>query len=301
MRTITKGMLAVFMSSLGYGVLPILAKLALAEGIEVLPLLAWRFVLGSALVWGFVFLSRRPLPARSRVPALLGLGALYASNSVAYMLGLDRISASLASIVFFSYPAVTVLLSRIWIGEPLTSRRIQALLLASLGCTLTVGTGLGSGNAIGLGLILLAVALLAAFIVKSHGVLEGVPPVSGTATVITTTGLIICVAAIATGGLGVPLAPRPLILLGAIGLVSTAIPITLFVIAIQWIGPARAAIFSTVEPAFTLTLAAFVLGDRLSSVQWLGAVLILAGVIWLRLERRPRGIGARLDGVDLQA
>ncbi len=288
MRTITKGMLAVFLSSLGYGALPVLAKLALAEGVEVLPLLAWRFVLGSGLVWGFVLVTRRPLPPRSRVPALVGLGVLYASNSVAYMLGLDRISASLASIVFFSYPAVTVILSRIWIGERLTPRRIVALLLASLGCSLTVGTGLGSGNAIGLGLILLAVVLLAAFIVMSHGGLKGVPPVSGTATVITTTGLLICAASvIVTGSLGVPLAPRPLILLGAMGLVSTAIPITLFVIGIQWIGPARAAIFSTVEPAFTLTLAAFVLGDRLSSVQWLGAAFIVAGVIWLRLERKP--------------
>ncbi len=88
-----------------------------------------------------------------------------------------------------------------------------------------------------------------------------------------------------------PLAPRPLILLGAIGLLSTAMPITLFLVGIQWIGPARAAIFSTVEPAFTLTLAALVLGDRLSALQWFGAAAIVAGVIWLRLE--PRGLEPR--------
>lgn len=285
MRRVTKGMLAVFASSLGYGALPILAKLTLAEGVEVLPLLAWRFILGSSLVWLFVWLTRRPLPERARVPSLVALGVLYASNSVTYMLGLDRLSASLASIVFFSYPAVTVLLSRIWLGEALTSRRVVALLLATVGGVLTIGTAVGSGDALGFVWILLAVVLLAAFIVRSHTGLDGVPPVSGTATVITTTGLAICVLGAVSGGLAVPLEPRPLVLLGAIGLFSTAIPITLFLVGIQWIGPARAAIFATLEPAITLTLAALVLSERLSLVQWFGAVLIIFGVIWLRLEK----------------
>ena len=88
-----------------------------------------------------------------------------------------------------------------------------------------------------------------------------------------------------------PLAPAPLLLLGAIGLFSTAIPITAFLIGIQWIGPGRAATAATMEPAVTLALAAAVLGDRLSAGQWLGAALILAGVISLRLE--PRAVHRR--------
>jgi drug/metabolite transporter (DMT)-like permease len=42
------------------------------------------------------------------------------------------------------------------------------------------------------------------------------------------------------------------------------------------------------EPAVTLALAAAVLGDRLSAGQWIGAALILAGVVSLRLEPRVR-------------
>ena len=292
MRNITRGLLVVFLASLGYGALPVLAKLALAEGVEVLPLLAWRFVLGSLLVWAFVLIAGRPRPPRGRVPGLCLLGVLYACNAAFYMLGLDRLPASLATLVFFTYPAVTVLLARVWVGERLTSRRLAALGLALAGCALTVGGGVASGDLLGVGLVALAVVLLAAWIVRSHALLEGLPPVASTATVISTTAVALVLAALATGGLGVPAEPAPLGLLAAIGLVSTAIPITAFLVGIQWIGPARAAIAATAEPAVTLALAAWILGDRLSTAQWLGALLILAGVLWLRLERTPDPLDA---------
>lgn len=284
MRTITRGLLVVFVASLGYGALPIFAKLAFAEGVEVLPLLAWRFLLGSGLLWIFVLATRRPRPPRERLIALGLLGLVYASNAVCYMLGLDRLPASVATLVLFTYPAMTVLLARFWVGERLTPRRVTALGLATAGCTLTVGTGLEGGDPFGVGLILLAVVCLAGWIVRSHGVFAGLPPVSATAAVLTVTALAISLAGLATGGIRVPLAPAPLLLIGAIGLFSTAIPITAFLIGIQWIGPARAATAATMEPAVTLALAAAVLGDRLSAGQWLGALLILGGVLWLRLE-----------------
>lgn len=292
MRNITRGLLVVFLASLGYGALPVLAKLAFAEGVDVLPLLAWRFVLGSALVWAFVFVAGRPRPPRDRVAGLCTLGVLYAVNAVCYMLGLERLPASLATLVFFTYPAMTVVLARLWVGERLTRRRITALGLATAGCALTVGTGVGAGDLLGVGLILLSVVLLAAWIVRSHGVLRGLPPASSTATVMTSSAIAIALAGLLTGGLGVPMAPAPLALLAAIGLFSTAIPITAFLIGIQWIGPARAAIAATVEPVVALTLAAFILGDRLSGGQWLGAALILAGVLWLRLEGRSDPVDA---------
>jgi len=280
-------MLAIFVSSLGYGSFPILAKLALAQGVGVVPLLAWRFLLGTSLIWAYVFLTRRRLPSRSKVPGLLGIGILYSANALLFMLGLDRLPASLATIVFFSYPVVTVLLARVWIGEPLTSHRMVALALATIGSTLTVTSGFGGGNALGIIFIVLTVLVLASFIVRSGLVMTDVPGISGTATFLTATTVVVWIVGLATGGIGVPIERGALLLLGTLAFWSTAIPITLFMIGIQWIGPARAAIFATLEPAITLTLAALVLGDRLSAIQWFGASFIVTGVVWLRMERTP--------------
>ncbi len=285
MRPELRGTLAILCSSLGYATLPVIGKLALDAGVEVLPLLAWRFLIGAALVWGVVAIARRPLPGREVRRPLLALGALYATNSLAFMIGLDRVSASLASLVFFTYPAVTVLLARAILGEALTARRLGSLLLASVGCGLTVGLGARGGDAVGVIWILLAVALIAVFIVSSHPVLERSPELGGSATLMTATAIILTAATLATGSLAIEGGLRVVVYVVLLGLLSTALPVTLFLIGIKLIGPGRAAIFSTMEPAFTVLLAAIVLGERLAPVQLAGGILIISAVVWLRLER----------------
>ncbi len=285
MRPELRGTLAILCSSLGYATLPVIGKLALDAGVDVLPLLAWRFLIGAGLVWAVVGIARRPLPRREVRRPLLGLGALYATNSLAFMIGLDRVPASLASLVFFTYPAVTVLLARAMLGEALTSRRLGSLLLATVGCALTAGIGARGGDAAGVLWILLAVALIAVFIVSSHPVLERSPELSGSATLMTATAVVLTAAAVATGSLAIEGGGRVVAYVVLLGLLSTALPVTLFLIGIKLIGPGRAAIFSTMEPAFTVLLAAVVLGERLAPVQLAGGLLIISAVVWLRLER----------------
>ncbi len=45
------------------------------------------------------------------------------------------------------------------------------------------------------------------------------------------------------------------------------------------LGTSRTAIISTLEPLFTIALAALLLGDRLTMAQWLGAALVIVGVL----------------------
>jgi drug/metabolite transporter (DMT)-like permease len=284
-RTETKGTLAIIGSSLGYGTLAVLAKLTLERGVGVVPLLMWRFVIAGIVLWTIVLAGRLALPTRGKLRGLCLLGGLYAANSLAFMIGLDRIPASLASLVFFTYPVVTVLLARLWIGEELTGRRLGALAAATAGCVLTVGQGVAAGDGAGVLWVLLAVTLLAGFIVASHGILARVPALGGTAVLVTTTAFALTIAALVSGGPGLPDDLRTTGLLVALGVVATAIPITLFLLGIQWIGPARAAIFSTLEPIITVGLASVVLNEILTPVQGIGGALILAGVVWLRLER----------------
>ena len=288
MRPETKGTLAILTASLGYATLPVLGKLALDAGVGVLPLLVWRFWIGAGLVWFIVLAAGRPLPGRASVRPLLVLGVLYAANSLAYMLGLDRVTASLATLVFFTYPAVTVLLARIVPGEPLTARKLTALALASGGCALTVGGTVGGGDALGIAWLLVSVVLIAVFIVASHATFARVPEMSGSATLMTATALALTAAAVGAGEAAPGGEPAAVVYVGLLGVLSTALPVTLFLVGIKWIGPGKAAILSTLEPAYTLILAGALLGDRLTGLQLGGGALILAGVIWLRLGRDGR-------------
>ena len=285
MRAETKGTLAILGSSLGYATLPNLGKMALEAGVGVLPLLTWRFAIGAILVWLVLFATRGPVPSRSIRLPLLGLGALYATNSFAFMAALKWMPASLASLVFFTYPAVVVILARIFIGEPFTTRRLTSLILALIGCVLTAGIWLRGGDARGFLLMLASVLVIAVFIVASHPVLKASPELGGSAVILTATAAVTATVTALVADFALPGGTRVLLIVFLLGALSTALPVTLFLVGIKWVGPARAAVFSTLEPIFTVILAGLLLGERLTPLQMMGGTLILFAVIWLRLER----------------
>jgi drug/metabolite transporter (DMT)-like permease len=288
MRAETKGTLAILGSSLGYATLPNLGKMALDAGVGVLPLLTWRFAIGATLVWLVLFATGGAIPSKNVRLPLVGLGALYATNSFAFMAALKWMPASLASLVFFTYPAVVVILARIFIGEPFTTRRLTSLILALIGCSLTAGVWLQGGDLRGLLLMLASVLVIAVFIVASHPVLKASPELGGSAVILTATAVVTAAVTALATNFAIPGGARVLVIIFLLGALSTALPVTLFLVGIKWIGPARAAVFSTMEPVFTVILAGLLLGERLSPLQMLGGGLILFAVIWLRLEKPLR-------------
>lgn len=285
MRPELRGTLAVLASAACYSSLAICVKLALGDGARILPLVAWRFLVGAGLLWGFLALTSPRLPPRRALPALLALGVLYAGDALAALGGLVWVPAATAALIFYTYPAMVVLLAAVFLDEKLTARRGTALGLALLGCMLTAGAGLQGGEPIGIALILTGAFLLSVFIVASHPVYQELPALGSTAVVLLATAVVTVAVALATGGLGLGGGSRSVAMALLLGIVGTAIPIPLFLAGVKLIGAGKAAIYSTVEPIFTVSMAALVLGEPLVAVQLGGGALILAGVVWLRSER----------------
>src|SRR5437867_8637112 len=81
----------VIFSACCFGALPILGESAYRSGMRLLPLLAWRFLLASVLLWILLGLSRRarrlPLP---RVAGFLGMGVTYVIMSLLYFQAVRR-------------------------------------------------------------------------------------------------------------------------------------------------------------------------------------------------------------------
>ena len=114
-------------SACGYGSGPLFAKSVYGSGLDWLALLYWRFLLAGLLVWAWALLvpanraGLRALPRR-RVAALIGLGAFFVGNASTYYAALQYISASLASLIVYIYPALVAVLS-IRFGHGLRGRR----------------------------------------------------------------------------------------------------------------------------------------------------------------------------------
>jgi drug/metabolite transporter (DMT)-like permease len=57
------------------------------------------------------------------------------------------------------------------------------------------------------------------------------------------------------------------------------------------IGAARAALVSTVEPVYTITLATLLFGERLTLVQVLGGALVIGAVLLVQLPEARERLG----------
>jgi drug/metabolite transporter (DMT)-like permease len=98
---------------------------------------------------------------------------------------------------------------------------------------------------------------------------------------LTATFAVVALMAVATGEPTVPwLVPGDAWFgLAGIAVFSTAVAISAFYAGTARIGAAQAALVSTVEPVWTITLATLLFGERLSSVQLVGGFLVILGVI----------------------
>jgi len=55
-------------------------------------------------------------------------------------------------------------------------------------------------------------------------------------------------------------------------------------VSLKYLPVSVASLIATLEPVFTAIMAVFLLGERLSTVQFVGSLLIILGVLTLRRE-----------------
>ncbi len=281
-------------SAATFGAMAIFGKLAYAEGATVGTLLAIRFLLAAGLLW-MPILARgaaRELRALRRRDVAVGLalgGFCYAAQAGCYFAALERIDASLLSLLLYTFPAM-VAVAAITLGrERVNARRLTALALASGGLGLVVaGAGPGALDPLGVALGLGAAVVYSIYILSSEGVAGRVAPRVLAALVCTGAALTLTVGSALLG----ELRPGELTLAGwgwlmSVTLVSTVAAITLFFAGLHRVGPTTASILATVEPLVTVLLAFLVFGEMLSAVQLAGGALVLGGVLVLH-ARLPR-------------
>jgi drug/metabolite transporter (DMT)-like permease len=285
------GSLAVLLSTVGFGGLPTLTKLAYAVELNVPTLLSLRFSLAALVVWGTLALRRRvEFPGRHILSFLL-LAACFIGNTALFFSSLRYAPATTAAVLFYTYPVAVALLALLFLREPLTLQRVLALALAMIGCGIVLGLSIGDIDVRGLVFALASGVIYAVYIVLSSRLLRGAVVAVASAWIMTFMALAFASFGAATGSLDLSFAPAGWLLLFLIVTVSTVMPVQLFLAGTLRIGPTLASILGTMEPFFAVLIAALVLGERLGWPQAIGGGLIVLAVLLLRL---PPGLLASL-------
>ncbi|MEH6460905.1 DMT family transporter [Chitinimonas sp. JJ19] len=274
------GALLILLSALCFGVMPLFGRLAYAEGADTQAVLLLRFVIAGVLLAVLMLLRRERWPRGKLALGLLAMGAVgYAGQAFSYFTALKYASASLTALLLYTFPVIVTLIAAVWLHEPLTRRKVAALLLASVGLALTVGDAL-SGSPVGIAFGLGAALIYSVYIAVG----TKLTPQAGalpSATVVMLGGALTFLLVSLWQAPVMPHSPLGWTAIAAIGVMCSVIAALAFFAGLARVGASEAAMLSTFEPVVTVVLAAGLLGERLSVSQCLGGAVIIAAVLLL--------------------
>lgn len=285
-----EGFLWILAAAIGFAFMPTIVKTVYNHSnLEALDLAVWRFVLAAPLMWILVGLRTRSKgPARGKgIPPISSafIGLLFAVAVLCAFFALQRLPGSTYIVLFFTYPAMIVLLSAL-LGEAISPRAWLALALALVGVGLTVPDFVvpNAVDPVGAILALANAAIVAAYYLMARRALAGVEDISRASAHMMGAALLILLLSVPVRGLQLP--QNPATILGLLGMATlgTVLPVFATNIAIQRIGPARASLVSTIEPVLAMVVAMILLGEVIVPLQWLGAALIVGSVVILQLR-----------------
>lgn len=267
-----------------WGAMYVVSKIVL----EVIPPLAlvWlRYVVALVALVTMAFLTRQSWRIRWRhIPLVLAIGVIgYAVSIWAQFLGTKLSSAQMGAIITSATPAFMVVFARILLGEKITVRKAVSVGLATVGVLLIVGIGhVSRSNELGgivLGLAALTWALMSVLVKRV--------PSDYSQLVITMYGVLVAVVVMTPVSLlqlhGVAMTEfvRPTIWGGVLylGVVSTAGAFFLWNKGLQMIDATSGGLYFFFQPLVGTLLGWLVLGEQVGIPFWVGAALILGGVL----------------------
>ena len=253
--------------------------------------LVWlRYAIALAALGAVGLVTRRSWRIRLRdVPLILTIGIIgYAISVWAQFLGTKLSSAQMGAVITSATPAFMVLFARIILGEKITLRKALSVGLATLGVLMIVGIGHISRSYEFGGMILGIAALtwsLMSVLVKRI-------PSDYSPLVVTLYGLLIATIVLTPSALiqlhsvDVVKFTSPIVWGGVLylGLVSTAGAFFLWTKGLQMADAASGGLYFFFQPLMGTFLAWIFLGEQVGISFWVGAGLIVSGVLLVLKE-----------------
>lgn len=266
--------------------MPIFARFAYGEGVEIQELLFTRFLLAFLIMGIFLKLSDRCyIPPKKNLIILLALGGFgYFLQAFFYFTALLYIPVSVVALVLYTYPAFVMAGSLILGLEKISKSIVLSLILATVGLVLVVNPVLklaSFGILIGLG----ASITYTIYILVSAIVLDGVSGEIGSFYVMGSASLSFFFTSLLTNNLHFRWSLEAWIWVTMIAIICTFIAITTFFKGVKKIGSTRSAILSSVELITSVLVASVIFKDILNFVQIFGGVLIFLATILASVKK----------------
>lgn len=179
----TTGHIALLFANIIFGVNNPIARFLMPDLLDPIALTFFRFLGGMLLFWiASVFVKREHVPFKDIV--LLFFASIFGLtlNQLPFFIGLSMTSSIDASIVVTILPIITMILSAIFLKEPITQLKAIGVLVGASGALIIVFGGateqVGSGNMLGNLIVFLAVIGFAIYLTMFKKLIDRYHPVT---------------------------------------------------------------------------------------------------------------------------
>jgi drug/metabolite transporter (DMT)-like permease len=272
------------------GVMPLLARILYADGLSAPSMLFWRYVLAVVALLAGAMAMRIDLRSAWRGGAwrIFLLGAtLGAAQTLCFWESLKTLETSIAVLLFYTYPAVTLALDRLLFDQPIRPLAVACIAIILIGAGLITGPGL-QGGTIDLRGLLWAIPsplVYSLYLAINSRLLRHYPPVIGAAGLF---GGMALTFGLAAGFIGLDLPSHPAIwaVMVFVALGPGALTMSLFAFSVPRLGASSFAILANVELVTVVLIGILVLGEAVTPGRAIGALLIVAGILAYGLSRK---------------
>jgi len=279
-----QGILLVIVSALSFGFMPILARFAYFQGVGVTEFLFLRFLFALPILGTLLAASHKLfLPKRMDLLALIVLGGLlYFLQSTFYFSALLFSPVAIVALLLYTYPAF-VTLGAYMLGWERVSRRLAGVIIVALIGLVLVANPFGTVIGFGVFLALASAITYTIYILGGSRVLRSVRGEVAVFFVIGAGTVSFGITGTLTGFIHLNWDIAAWFWVIIITAVCTVIALTGFFMGISRIGPSRASLISLIEPVTSVFLSLVLFGDKLTTSQWLGGLMILASAAFITI------------------
>lgn len=284
MKTQTKGILITLLAAACFGAASPIAKFVYRYDVTVGNVLLWRFIIATALVWGYILLFRKDLNLRLRKEQILMMvvvgGFAHFLTTQCYFSALKHVPISMHIMIFYTYPFIVNMLSVIFFKEAISRIQLLSLMAAFVGILMTVTL-----DDIRMSLIGILFSVGAAIANTVYILCLGKRSVTELDSVVVGAyssffaGVSYFLYCLARGELRVDM-PLPCWAgIIAMAVFTTAVGAIALSLGVKIIGSAKAAIVSVFEPIEAILLGVLLFHEKITLRGGIGIILVMGSII----------------------
>ncbi|MEG2706617.1 MAG: DMT family transporter [Erysipelotrichaceae bacterium] len=243
----------------------------------------WRTMIGS-ITLAFLFVIKKQKinkeGIRNNFFQLIFAGIVLGGEWVCLFESYRYISVSMATLLYYCAPILVFLFAAVFFKEKITLKKALGILAAMIGMLFLNGEAFSSKQSIiGLGMGILAALLYASLMITNKAIknLSGLQ--STFIQMIIAFFIMMIYTLVSSGSIKIAVKHEDLILLLIVGVVHTGIACYWYFSSMQVLPSQTTSILSYIDPTSALLFSAIFLNERLTTLQIIGAVFILAGMI----------------------